>query len=73
MESHPLHLSKISSLGSAAQTPPHPASPFPIFSSATLICVTPTQYSHSWPFSHLYLPLKLLLHQEKYNWKQDLK
>ena len=52
---------------------PHPTSPFSSFPSGALIWVTSTQYSHSCPFSYLYLPLKLLLHQEKYNEKQALK
>lgn len=52
---------------------PHPTSPFSSFPSGALIWVTSTQSSHSCPFSYLYLPLKLLLHQEKYNKKQGLK
>ena len=52
---------------------PHPTSPVSSFPSGALIWVTSTQYSHSCPFSYLYLPLKLLLHQEKYNEKQALK
>lgn len=66
MESYAVLLSKISNLGSAPHPPPQPSSPSPIFPSGTLICVTPTQYSHSWPLSDLYLSLKLL-RQEKYN------
>lgn len=72
MESYSVLLSKISSLGSAPHSRPHPTFPSPIFPSGTLICVTPTQYSHSWPLSDLYLSLKLL-RQEKYNEKQNLK